>query len=108
MCRKELGLTQTQLSKQIGISMTQLVRYENKAVQPPADILKNLADTFNTTIDYLVYGDNEQKAKQSIKDNELLSQFKDVEKLDNKDKATIKDIIDAFIKRSKLNQIASL
>jgi len=44
----------------------------------------------------------------SIKDNELLSQFKAVEQLNSKDKSTIKDIIDAFIKRSKLNQIAAL
>lgn len=77
-------------------------------MQPPADILKKLADTFNTSIDFLVYGNTEQKAQQSIKDNELLSQFKAVEELDNKDKSTIKDIIDAFIKRSKIKQIAAL
>ena len=106
--RKENSLNQSQLATKIGVSLTQLQRYENKGVQPPADILKKLADTFNTSIDFLVYGDSEQKAQQSIKDNELLSQFKEVEQLDSKDKSTIKDIIDAFIKRSKLNQIAAL
>jgi transcriptional regulator with XRE-family HTH domain len=94
--------------RQRGVSLTQLQRYENKGVQPPADILKKLADTFNTSIDFLVYGNTEQKAQQSIKDNELLSQFKAVEQLDSKDKSTIKDIIDAFIKRSKLKNIAAL
>ena len=53
-------------------------------------------------------GDAEQKAQQSIKDNELLAQFKEVEEMDSKDKSTIKDIIDAFIKRSKLKHIAAL
>jgi len=106
--RKENNLNQSQLAEKIGVSLTQLQRYENKGVQPPADILKKLADAFNISIDFLVYGDSEQKAQQSIKDNELLSQFKAVEQLDNKDKSTIKDIIDAFIKRSKLNQIAAL
>lgn len=106
--RKEKNLNQSQLAEKIGVSLTQLQRYENKGVQPPADILRKLADTFNTSIDFLVYGDSEQKAQQSIKDNELLSQFKAVEQLDSKDKSTIKDIIDAFIKRSKLNQIAAL
>ena len=91
-----------------GVSLTQLQRYENKGVQPPADILKKLADTFNTSIDFLVYGNAEQKAEQSIEDNELLSQFKEVEKLNNEDKSIIKNVIDAFIKRSKLNQIAAL
>ena len=106
--RKDNNLNQTQLAEKIGVSLTQLQRYENKGVQPPADILKKLADTFNTSIDFLIYGDSEQKAQQSIKDNELLSQFKAVEQLDSKDKSTIKDIIDAFIKRSKLNKIAAL
>jgi len=106
--RKENSLSQAQLAEKIGISLTQLQRYENKGVQPPADILKKLADTFNTSIDFLVYGNSEQKAEQSIEDNELLSQFKEVEKLNSTDKNTIKDIIDAFIKRSKLNQIAAL
>lgn len=106
--RKNGNLSQSQLAEKIGVSLTQLQRYENKGVQPPADILKKLADTFNTSIDYLVYGDSEQKAKQTIKDNELLTQFKAVEELDNKDKSTIKDIIDAYIKRSKLKNIAAL
>jgi len=106
--RKQNGLNQSQLAEKIGISLTQLQIYENKGVQPPADVLKKLADTFNTSIDFLVYGNTEQKAQQSIKDNELLSQFKAVEELDSKDKSTIKDIIDAFIKRSRLKNIAAL
>ncbi len=106
--RKDNNLNQSQLANKIGVSLTQLQRYENKGVQPPADILKKLADAFNVSIDFLVCGDAEQKAKQSIKDNELLAQFKAVEELDSKDKSTIKDIIDAFIKRSKLKNIAAL
>ena len=106
--RKQNNLNQTQLANKIGVSLTQLQRYENKGVQPPADVFKKLADTFNVSIDYLVYGDTEEKAQQSIKDNELLAQFKAVEQLDNKDKSTIKDIIDAFIKRSRLKNIAAL
>ena len=106
--RKQNKLSQAQLANKIEVSLTQLQRYENKGVQPPADVLKKLADTFNISIDYLVYGDSQEKAQQSIKDNELLAQFKAVEQLDNKDKSTIKDIIDAFVKRSKLKNIAAL
>ncbi len=106
--RKQNGWSQNQLANKIEISITQLQRYENKGIQPPADVLKKLADAFNTSIDFIVYGNNEQKAQQSIKDSELLSQFKAVEELETKDKNTIKDIIDAFIKRSKLKNIATL
>jgi hypothetical protein len=37
-----------------------------------------------------------------------LAQFKAVEEMDTKDKSTIKDIIDAYIKRSRLSKIAAL
>jgi hypothetical protein len=41
-------------------------------------------------------------------DNDLLAQFKAVEEMDTKDKSTIKDIIDAYIKRNRLSKIAAL
>lgn len=106
--RKQKNISQIELGQEIGVSKSQINRYENKEVQPPADILKKLADIFNTSIDFLVYGDSEQKAKQLIQDNDLLAQFRAVEELDQKDKKTIKEVIDAMIKRSKLKNIAAL
>ena len=106
--RKDKGYSQAELAKAIGISLTQYQRYENKGVQPTADTLKKLADVFNTSIDFLVYGDSEQKAKQLIQDNDLLAQFRAVEELEPNDKRTIKEVIDAMIKRSKLKNIAAL
>jgi len=106
--RKQSNLSQIELGQEIGVSKSQINRYENKEVQPPADILKKLADIFNTSIDFLVYGDSEQKAKQLIQDNDLLAQFRAVEELEPKDKSTIKEVIDAMIKRSKLKNIAAL
>lgn len=106
--RKSKDMSQTKLAKKIGVSLTQLQRYENKGVQPPADVLRNLADTFNVSVDYLIYGNKDEKAQQSIKDNELLSQFKAIEELDSKDRSTIKDLIDAVIKRSKIKNIAAM
>lgn len=108
LLRKEANFSQAHLAEKIGVSLTQLQRYENKGVQPPADILKKIADTFNTSVDFLIYGDSEQKAQQFIKDSELLAQFKAVEAMESKDKLTIKEVIDAMIKRSKLKNIAAL
>ena len=48
------GITQADLAKQIAISHTQMARYEIKNIYPPADVLKNLADVFETTIDFSV------------------------------------------------------
>jgi len=55
-----------------------------------------------------MYGDKDEKARAALEDTELLQQFKEVEKMSIEDKKTIKSVIDAFIKRTKLNQIAAL
>jgi len=106
--RRKNNLSQTELAKQVGLSYAQIGRYETKGAQPPAEALKKIADALGSTVDYLIYGNSDEKAQATIKDSELLQQFKALEQLDEKDKNTIKDIIDAFIKRSKLNQIAAL
>lgn len=106
--RKDSGMTQSQLSAQINISMTQLVRYENKGVQPPADVLKKLSDVFGTSIDFLVNGDTNEKAKASLKDNDLLVQFKQVENLDEDDKSVVKRLIDAFLAKKQIQKIVAI
>lgn len=96
--RKNTGLTQADLAKKIGISHTQMARYEIKNIYPPADVLKNLADVFATSIDYLVMGDNESKAQASLKDTELINQFKKVSSLPDEEKSMVLKFITAYIR----------
>jgi transcriptional regulator with XRE-family HTH domain len=105
--RKQKGWSQTELAKKIGVSYTQMSRYEVKGVQPPANTLKKLADVLDTTVDYLVSGDKDEKVKASLKDAELLQQFKAVEQFTDDDKTVIKKLIDAFIVKKQLQQMAS-
>lgn len=107
LLRKENNLTQAALAKQIEISLPQLVRYETKGVQPTADTLRRLADVFGTTIDFLVNGDTNEKATASLKDSELLSQFKQVEALADNDKSVVKLLIDAFLAKKQIQQIVA-
>lgn len=103
--RKRLNLTQAQLADKVGISHTQMARYEIKEVQPPADVLQRLSDLFGVTIDFLVNGNIEEKAKNTLQDAELLQQFKEVEKMNDDDRLTVKKLIDAFITKGKLKQL---
>jgi transcriptional regulator with XRE-family HTH domain len=96
--RKTMGLTQADLAKKIGISHTQMARYEIKNIYPPADVLKNLADIFGTTIDFLVMGDNESKAQASLKDTELINQFKKIAVLPDEEKSLVLKMITAYIR----------
>jgi transcriptional regulator with XRE-family HTH domain len=103
--RKKATLSQGDLASKIEISYPQMSRYEIKNVQPPADVLKRLADVFGVSIDYLVNGTLEQKAERSLEDNELLQQFKEVEQMNDDDRSTIKKLIDAFITKKKVQHL---
>ena len=92
----------------VGVTYAQIGRYETKGAQSSAEVLKKIANALDTTTDYLMYGDKDEKARASLEDSELLQQFREVEKMSSEDKKTIESVIDAFIKRSKLNQIAAL
>jgi transcriptional regulator with XRE-family HTH domain len=104
--RKQKGFSQTELAKQVGLSYIQIGRYETKGTQPPAEVLNKLADTLGTSIDYLINGDSNEKAINTLKDAELLQQFKAVEQMNDDDRSVIKKVIGAFITQSKLRQIA--
>ena len=104
--RKKANLSQSDLAAKIEISYPQMSRYEIKDVQPPAGVLKRLADAFGVSIDFLVNGTLEQKAERSLDDNELLQQFKEVEQMNDDDRSTIKKLIDAFITKKKVQKLA--
>ena len=96
--RKLADLTQLGLAKEIGISHTQMARYETKNMQPPANILKKLADTFDVSIDYLVSGNKSDRAEQTLKDAELIKYFKQLDKLPNDEKNTVLKVVGALIR----------
>ncbi|WP_130806419.1 cobalamin-dependent protein [Senegalia massiliensis] len=52
--RKDYSLTQKKLALKLGIGQTTIANYENGSRFPNQQILKNFADFFNVSIDYLV------------------------------------------------------
>lgn len=104
--RIEKGLSQSELASAVGIHYTQIGRYENKGAQPSADILSKLANALEVSSDFLTNGSSDDLAGSSLTDKELLNQFKAIEKMNEKDKNVIKTLIDAFITKGKLKQLA--
>jgi transcriptional regulator with XRE-family HTH domain len=105
-CWKKAGFSQIELAHRIEVSKSQMIRYANKGVQPPADILNKLADVLNTSVDFLINGNTSEKAQATLKDTDLLQQFKAVDLMPDEDKQVIKKLIDAFITKGKLKQLA--
>lgn len=100
--RKQANLSQSELAVKINISYPQMSRYEIKGVQPPADVLKRIADVFGVSIDYLVNGSSQQKAASVLNDDELLKQFKEVQQMNEEDRSIIKKLISAFVLKQDL------
>ena len=96
--RKEKNMSQSDLANKVSLSYAQIGRYETKDVQPSADILKKMADALDTTVDYLINGATDEKAKASLKDAELIRYFKDMETLPDVEKHTLIKLIGAYIR----------
>lgn len=102
--RAKKGISQEDMAKSIGVHVTHLSRYERGLSVPSLEVAEKIANTFNVSIDLLVYGNQDTVAQQSIKDRELLNMFNTVQKFDDKQKDTVKDLISAFILKSNLKQ----
>lgn len=102
--RKNAGLTQTELAEKIGVSKSQYLRYENKNVQPPANIMNLLAEHLGTSVDYLINGDKTEKAKASLKNSDLLQKFKEIDALPEDEQSVIVKVIAAYVRDFRAKQ----
>ena len=65
--REDKDLYQKDIAKVLNMSQTGYSQYETETNDIPTDILKKLAEFYNTSIDYLLYITDEKKPyKKSI------------------------------------------
>ncbi|MEJ7829198.1 MAG: helix-turn-helix transcriptional regulator [Segetibacter sp.] len=102
--RKTKAWSQSQLADKVGISYAQIGRYETKGSQPPAEVLKKMADALDTTVDFLINGTSEDKAKASLNDAEVIRYFKEVDSLPQEDKSALLRVIGGFLRDVKTKQ----
>lgn len=102
--RKQNNISQNELADRANVSKAQMSRYEVKGVQPPADILNKLADVLGTSVDFLINGTSTEKAQNTLKDAELIKQFKEIEVLPDNEKVTILRVVSAYIRDFKARQ----
>jgi len=66
-----------------------------------------LANSLAVSSDFLTSGTSNDLAESSLTDKELLNQFKEVEKLNQKDKHLVKTFIDAFLIKRPIQKLAN-
>ena len=78
--REEIGISQVELAKKIGISNKNIHAYEKGYSEPAIDVLIKLADFFNCSVDFLIertddYNIVSSSDTNSYKDRTLLRMF---------------------------------
>jgi transcriptional regulator with XRE-family HTH domain len=104
--RTEKGLRQKELAKMVGLHYNHIGRYERGESQPTADALKRLAKAFGVSVDCMV-GESPDSAMMAAPgdDLELTRKLREVQKLPERDRELIKEFLDAFLTKRKLQEL---
>lgn len=63
--RKAAGYSRAQMAEMIGISSTSYFRYENNLRNPKIEVIKEMANILNCSVEFLVSGIGEKMAAES-------------------------------------------
>ena len=105
--RRQKDLSQTELAERVQVHSTHISRYERGLSRPSADTLKRLADVLGVSGDYLLEGATDEAAKARFEDRELLRRFQEVQELPDRDKEIVKELLDAFLTKRQVQQLAA-
>lgn len=100
LLRNQKGLTQQKLADILHISQQSVYKYENDITSPDIETLKNIADFFETSIDYVVgYTELPHKIEPTVKLSLNRDEAKLIEKyqsLSPKRRSVIHSVIDSY------------
>jgi transcriptional regulator with XRE-family HTH domain len=92
MLRKERGLTQQALADAIDLHVNQIKRYEAGTAQPTLETLVRLARELHTTLDDLVFGEDQRGPS-----DDLRLQFEALNQFDTEDRMVAKAVLESLI-----------
>ncbi|MDD1622122.1 MAG: helix-turn-helix transcriptional regulator [Methylococcaceae bacterium] len=98
--RKQRGLTQEALADLIGITKTQIYRYENGTSQPTLDVIKKLEVTLCVTSDQRVFEEHERQP-----DDSLLLLMEGVSRLDSEEKFVIRERVEGILLKHEARRL---
>jgi len=106
MLREERGLSQTALSKEIGIKPNEISRYENGKIFPGVSVIISFSRFFNVPTDFLLF-DNASRIPLRVDEKELLKYIEKIQTMNGKDRDSLYHIVDALEAKNKLKALAN-
>lgn len=96
--RKEKGLSQTELAKKLGTSISVISRYERDGMTPSIGAAEKLAGILGTSVGYLV---GETEDDQLLKDPEMIRRLRDIKDFSEEEREHVLFSLDAAINEIK-------
>lgn len=81
----------------LGVQYTHLSLCLHNLAAPSIDVVKKICEALDVSIDTLIYGQADEKAKNNLKDADLLNLFTKVQLLDKQDLTAVKSMLKAYI-----------
>ena len=105
--RTEKKISQEDLANKIGVHPNHLSRYERGMASPSIDVVQKISEVLDVSIDQLVLG-KEQNIETAISDRELISLFKKIQLLSDKQKDMVKEFLSSYVIKTNLQQQLNL
>ncbi|MCP4138198.1 MAG: helix-turn-helix transcriptional regulator [bacterium] len=103
--RKAKSWSQKELSRELDIHPVNITKLETGKNMPSVDTLVKLSKIFNVAVDYILSDELEPIESSELKDKELLASFKKVEKMDDRSKEIVKELLDSFILKQEIGEM---
>ncbi len=104
--RKQKRLTQKELAGMVDIGSSQFNKYECGLHIPPAEKLIELARILDTSLDFLLIGENADS--YSLHNKRLIKRFQELEQFDVDDQEAVIKLLDAMIMKNKVQGAMSI
>ena len=101
--RNEKGLSQTEFGKFIGVHYTHVSRYERGMGLPSIEVIMRIATKLKTSVDYLLFENDDNIVNATIQDRELLEVFSIFDRMEKKDIEYIKKVLQALLLQHQIN-----
>jgi transcriptional regulator with XRE-family HTH domain len=98
--RKRHKWPQKELAAKLGMHFSQLNKYEGGMHSPSLEKLVELAEIFDTTVDYLLTGNRTDE--RPLHNMRLLERFRELEAVNAGDQEAVIKLIDAMIVKNKV------
>lgn len=94
-------LSQQALADILGTSQQSIYKYENHIVEPDIDMLKNMADFFNVSVDYLIgyssFAHKIEEVKETELNKEELSLLSKYRSLSSSSQKVLQQLMDEWV-----------